>query len=114
MRKEKRVPKSPGRVFFCEGGELAGDHFGVDLGDGAGDAEAPGEDGVSFKFIGDDVLVGGVGEGNARFVHFFGLQVEVVEEIAEISDAFLAADGAVTGDEESRRRRRLFDRGRGR
>jgi hypothetical protein len=99
--KKKRVPAISGRAFFCEGGELASDHFGVDFGDGAGDAEAPGEDGVSFKFIGNDVLVGGVGEGNARFVHFFGLQVEVVEEIAEISDAFLAADGAVTGDEES-------------
>jgi hypothetical protein len=101
MRKEKRVTKSPGRALFCEGGELAGDHFGVDFGDGAGDAEAPGEDGVGFKFIGDDVLVGGVGEGNAGVVHFFGLHVEVVEEIAEVPDAFLATDGAVAGDEES-------------
>jgi len=88
---------------FLFGGrvELAGDHFGVDFGDGAGDAETPGEDGVGFEFFGDDVLIGGVGEGNARFVHFFGLQVEVVKEIAKVSDAFLAADGAVTGDEES-------------
>jgi hypothetical protein len=82
-------------------GGLAGAYFGVELGDGAGDAEAPGEDGEGFEFVGDDVLVGGVGEGNAGLVHFFGLQGEVVEEVAEGLDAFLSADGAVAGDEES-------------
>ena len=78
-----------------------GAHFDVELGDGAGDAEAPGEDGKGFEFIGDDVLVGGVGEGNAGLVHFLCLHSQVVEEVAQTLNAFLAADGAVTGHEES-------------
>ena len=76
-------------------------HFGVELGDGAGDAEAPGEDGEGFEFFRDNVLVGGIGKGNAGFVHFVGLHGEVVKEIAKALDAFLTADGAVAGDEES-------------
>jgi hypothetical protein len=91
-----------GRPFFAiKSSGLGGAHFGVELGDGAGDAKAPGEDGEGFEFVGDDVLVGGVGQGNAGFVHFFGLHCEVVEEVAEGLDTFLAADGAVAGDEES-------------
>ena len=80
---------------------LGGAHFGVELGDGGRYAEAPGEDGIGFEFFGDDVLVGGVGEGNAGLVHFIGLHRKVVENIAEVSNAFLAADVAVACDEES-------------
>ena len=80
---------------------LGGAHFGVELGDGAGDAETPGEDGEGFEFVGDDVLVCGVGEGNTGLVHFFSLHGEVVEKIAKALDAFLTADGSVAGDEES-------------
>src|SRR5258708_27235855 len=90
-----------GARFFCARVGLAGAQFGVELGDGAGDAEAPGEDGVGFEFFGDDILVGCVGDGNACMVHFFGLHGEVVEDIAEIPDTFLAADVAVARDEES-------------
>src|SRR6266481_78386 len=93
--------KIRGPRFFGGGVGLAGAYFGVELGDGAGDAEAPGEDSVGFEFFGDDVLVGCVGEGHAGMVHFFGLHREVVENIAEVPDAFLAADRAVAGDEES-------------
>lgn len=85
--------------LFLDGG-LGGAHFGVELRDGASDAEAPGEDGEGFEFFRDDVLVGGVGEGNTGFVHFFSLQGEVVEKIAKALDPFLTADGAVAGDEE--------------
>src|SRR6202035_1894226 len=76
-------------------------HFGIELGDGTGDAEAPGEDAEVLEFFGDDVLVGGVGERNAGFVHFFSLHGEVVEDIAEALDARLATNRAVAGDEES-------------
>src|SRR6266481_3126799 len=93
--------KIRGARFFGGGVGLAGAHFGIELGDGGGDAEAPGEDGVGFEFFGDDVLVGCVGDGNAGMVHFFCLHGEVVEDIAEVSDTFLAADVAVARDEES-------------
>jgi len=97
----KGAPLLRERLLFCCCCGLAGGHFCVDLGDGAGDAEAPGEDGVGFEFFGDDVLVGGVGERDAGLVNFFGLHVEIVEEIAEVPDAFLTANGAVAGNEES-------------
>src|SRR5579863_6052479 len=86
--------------LFCWGGRLLGAHFGVDFGDGTRDAETPGEDEVGFESFGDDVLIGGVGNGNAGVVHFFSLPVEIVEEVAKVSDALLAADRAVAGDEE--------------
>src|SRR5262249_7019574 len=57
-------------------------HFFVELGHGAADAEAPGEDGIGFEFVGDDVLIESVGDRDAGLVHLFGLCAEIVEYIA--------------------------------
>src|ERR1700739_1050981 len=99
---KKRRSEYSGRLFFSRSlPGLGGAHFSVELGDGSGNAEAPGEDREGFEFVGDDVLVGGGGGGNACFVHFIGLQGEVIEEVAKALNAFLAADRPVAGDEES-------------
>jgi len=79
---------------------LLGGHFGVELGDGAGDAETPGKDAEGFELVGDDVLIDGVEDGNACLVHFFGLHRKIIEDIAEALNALLAADGAVAGNKQ--------------
>ena len=73
-------------------------HLRVEFGYGATDAEAPGKDRVGFEFVGDDVLIEGVGEGDAGLVHLFGLFAEIVKQITETLNAFLAADRAMAGD----------------
>ena len=58
----KGAPTESERLFSC------GD-------DATGDTETPGKDAEGFEFFGNDLLVGGVREGNAGLVHFFGLHV---------------------------------------
>ena len=98
---------SPGRVDtffphpdFTRREALVGTDFGVELGDGAADAESPGEDGEGFELVGDDILIDGVGDRDAGFVHFFSLLAQIVKKIAEVLNAVLAAEGTVAGNEE--------------
>src|SRR5262249_51642946 len=78
---------------------LLGGPFGIELGDGGADGEAPSEDGEILEFVGNDVAVLRFLRGHAGFKHFFGLSGDVVEDFADAGDAFLAADLAVAGNE---------------
>src|SRR5712691_3594867 len=75
--------------------------FLVELGDSGADGEAPGENRKILEFFGDDVALDSFLGGDAGLVHFFRVLGEVVEDRARQGNAFLTAELAVAGNEES-------------
>src|SRR2546427_7791884 len=75
--------------------------FLVELGDGGADGKAPGENRKILEFFGDGVSLDSFLDGYAGLVHFLRVLGEVVEDRARQRNAFLTAELAVTGNEES-------------
>src|SRR2546425_12154688 len=75
--------------------------FLVELGDSGADGEAPGENRKILEFFGDDVPLDSFLGGDAGLVHFLRVLGEIVEDRARQRDAFLTAELAVAGNEQS-------------
>src|SRR5258708_20367714 len=72
----------------------------VELGNRRANRESPRKNREVFELLRDHVAVLRFFGRNSRLVHFFGLRGDVIKHFAERSDAFLAANLAVTRDKE--------------